>query len=65
MDCLACPMALPKMGVRMLASTHYTIMEPLLESFKEGYRTTMGPEAEEVFRRADEIRRRGRYIDKE
>lgn len=51
--------------VRMLASTHYTIMEPLLESFKEGYRTTMGPEAEEVFQRADEIRRRGRYIDKE
>jgi len=51
--------------VRMLASTHYTIMEPLLESFKDGYRTTMGPEAEEVFKRADEIRRRGRYIDKE
>ncbi len=51
--------------VRMLASTHYTIMEPLLESFKEGYRATMGPEAEEVFQRADEIRRRGRYIDKE
>ena len=51
--------------VRMLASTHYTIMDSLLESFKEGYRTTMGPEAEEVFQRADEIRRRGRYIDKE
>jgi len=51
--------------VRMLASTHYTIMEPLLESFKEGYRKTMGAEAEEVFRRADEIRRRGRYIDKD
>ena len=50
--------------VRMLASTHYTIMEQLLESFKEGYRATMGPEAEEVFQRADEIRRRGRYIDK-
>ena len=51
--------------VRMLASTHYTIMEPLLESFKEGYRNTMGSEAEEVFQRADEIKRRGRYIDKE
>ncbi len=51
--------------VRMLASTHYTIMEPLLESFKEGYRAAMGPEAEEVFKRADEIRRRGRYIDKD
>jgi Kae1-associated kinase Bud32 len=51
--------------VRMLASTHYTIMEPLLESFKEGYRGTMGSEAEAVFQRAEEIRRRGRYIDKE
>ncbi len=51
--------------VRMLASTHYTIMEPLLESFKEGYRVALGSEAEEVFQRADEIRRRGRYIDKE
>jgi TP53 regulating kinase-like protein len=51
--------------VRMLASTHYTIMESLLESFKEGYCAAMGPEAEEVFQRADEIRRRGRYIDKE
>jgi TP53 regulating kinase and related kinases len=51
--------------IRMLASTHYTIMEPLLESFKEGYRKAMGEEAEEVFQRADEIRRRGRYIDKE
>ena len=51
--------------IRMLASTHYKIMEPLLESFKEGYRAAVGPEAEEVFKRADEIRRRGRYIDKE
>jgi Kae1-associated kinase Bud32 len=51
--------------VRMLASTHYTVMEPLLESFKEGYRDIMGPEAEEVFQRAEEIRRRGRYVDKE
>jgi len=51
--------------VRMLASTHYTTMEPLLESFKEGYRDTMGYEAEAVFQRAEEVRRRGRYIDKE
>jgi len=51
--------------VRMLASTHYTIMEPLLESFKEGYRYAMGSEAEAVFQRAEEIRRRGRYVDKE
>jgi TP53 regulating kinase-like protein len=51
--------------VRMLTSTHYFIMEPLLESFKEGYRKAMGTEAEGVFQRADEIRRRGRYIDKD
>ncbi len=51
--------------VRMLTSTHYTIMDELLEAFKEGYRKAMGEEAEEVFQRADEIRRRGRYIDKE
>jgi len=51
--------------IRMLASTHYTIMDELLEAFKEGYRVSMGAEAEEVFQRADEIRRRGRYIDKE
>jgi TP53 regulating kinase-like protein len=51
--------------VRMLASTHYTVMEMLLEAFKEGYRKSMGVEAEEVFQRADEVRRRGRYIEKE
>lgn len=51
--------------VRMLASTHYTLMKQLLESFMEGYRKSMGAEAEEVFQRADEIRRRGRYIDKD
>ena len=51
--------------VRMLASTHYNVIDMLLEAFMEGYRETMGPEAEEVFQRADEVRRRGRYIDKE
>ncbi|MGD0802544.1 MAG: Kae1-associated kinase Bud32 [Candidatus Bathyarchaeia archaeon] len=51
--------------VRMLASTHYTVMDPLLESFKDGYRAIMGAEAEEIFQRADDIRRRGRYIDKD
>ncbi len=51
--------------VRMLASTHFTIMDELLVAFKEGYRRSMGAEAEEVFQRAEEIRRRGRYIDKD
>jgi TP53 regulating kinase-like protein len=51
--------------VRMLASTHYALMDMLLEAFKEGYRKSMGMEAEEVFQRADEVRRRGRYIEKE
>jgi len=51
--------------VRMLTSTHYAVMDPLLEAFKEGYMATMGPKAEEIFKRADEIMHRGRYIDKE
>ncbi len=51
--------------VRMLISTHYTVMEELLEAFKDGYRASMGDGSEEVFARADEVRRRGRYIEKD
>lgn len=51
--------------VRMLASTHYAVMDELLEAFKAGYRTSMGNVAEEVFARAEEVRRRGRYVEKE
>ena len=51
--------------VRMLASTHYAVMDELLEAFKAGYRASMGNVAEEVFARAEEVRRRGRYVEKE
>ncbi len=51
--------------VRMLVSTHYTVMEILLDAFKEGYAEALGAEAKEIFQRADEIRMRGRYIDKD
>jgi TP53 regulating kinase and related kinases len=51
--------------VRMLVSTHYTVMEILFDAFKEGYAEALGDEAKEIFQRADEIRMRGRYFDKE
>ena len=50
---------------RMLASTHFTRQVMLFDAFKDGYREAMGPEADEVLVRVDEIARRGRYIEKE
>jgi TP53 regulating kinase-like protein len=50
---------------RMLASTHFTRQVMLFDAFKEGYRNAMGPEADEVLVRVDEIARRGRYLEKE
>jgi TP53 regulating kinase-like protein len=50
---------------RMLSSTHYEVQELLQGAFDEGYRDTMGLEAEGVFQRVEDIRRRGRYVDKE
>ncbi len=50
---------------RMLNSTHYEERELLQSAFDEGYRDTMGLEAEGVFQRVEDIKRRGRYIDKE
>ena len=50
---------------RMLASTHFTRQVMLFDAFKDGYRKAMGPEADEVLVRVDEIARRGRYIEKE
>jgi tRNA A-37 threonylcarbamoyl transferase component Bud32 len=49
---------------RMLTSTHYVYQEALLSAFKEGYRTSMGEEADEALERMDEVSKRGRYIDK-
>ena len=50
--------------IRMLTSTHYSKLDLLLSAFKEGYFEAMGDDAEKVFKRVEEIRRRGRYIDK-
>jgi len=49
---------------RMLTSTHYVYQEALLAAFKEGYRASMGDEANEALERMDEVSKRGRYIDK-
>jgi TP53 regulating kinase and related kinases len=49
---------------RMLTSTHYKYQESLLAAFKEGYRKSMGDEAEQALKRMDEVSKRGRYIEK-
>jgi len=49
---------------RMLQSTHFEYAEELLEAFLEGYREEMGAEADGVFRRMEEIARRGRYVER-
>ncbi len=50
---------------RMLTSTHFNYQEKLLEAFTEGYRVSMGVEAEEALTRMVEVSKRGRYIEKE
>jgi tRNA A-37 threonylcarbamoyl transferase component Bud32 len=49
----------------MLTSTHYAYEDELLEAFMEGYRSSMGDEAEEALERMEEVALRGRYIEKE
>lgn len=49
---------------RMLTSTHYRYQDVLLEAFKEGYRLTMGLDADEALDRMEEVAVRGRYIEK-
>jgi len=50
---------------RMLMSTHFKYVEELLSAFEEGYRLSMGEEAEGVIERMEEIAKRGRYVEKE
>lgn len=50
---------------RMLTSTHFKYQEELLEAFMNGYRQSMGEEAEEALDRMEEVSKRGRYIAKE
>jgi len=49
---------------RMLTSTHFAYQENLLDAFREGYRVSMGDEAEEALNRMVEVSKRGRYIEK-
>ncbi|KYH39369.1 MAG: p53-regulating protein kinase [Candidatus Bathyarchaeota archaeon B23] len=49
---------------RMLQSTHFQYAGELLKAFLEGYREEMGEEADGVFRRMEEIARRGRYVER-
>ncbi len=49
---------------RMLTSTHYKYQESLLAAFKEGYRKSMGEEADAALERMEEVSKRGRYIEK-
>ncbi len=50
---------------RMLTSTHYRHKEDLFAAFKEGYRDSLGAEADEALSRMEEIARRGRYVERE
>jgi TP53 regulating kinase-like protein len=50
---------------RMLTSTHFTHAEGLFAAFKGGYRSAMGPEADETLSRMRQIDKRGRYVDRE
>jgi len=50
---------------RMLTSTHFTYAEELFAAFEAGYRSAMGPEADEALSRMGEIERRGRYVERE
>ena len=47
---------------RVLESTHHEVAQEAWEALLEGYRSELGPEADEVIERAREIELRGRYV---
>ncbi len=49
---------------RMLTSTHFRHTEELFNAFKEGYRSTLGAEADTALKRMEDIARRGRYVER-
>ena len=49
---------------RALESTHATIAQEAFSEFLDGYKRIMGEEAGKVEERAEEIRLRGRYVEK-
>ncbi|MEM0340550.1 MAG: Kae1-associated kinase Bud32 [Acidilobaceae archaeon] len=48
---------------RALESTHALYAKELIAEFERGYRSAVGASADKVLTRADEIRRRGRYVE--
>lgn len=48
---------------RALESSHHELSPAAYSSFIEGYRKTMGDLSNDVLRRVDAIRRRGRYVE--
>ncbi|MEM1873415.1 MAG: Kae1-associated kinase Bud32 [Acidilobaceae archaeon] len=48
---------------RALESTHALYAKKLIAAFEDGYRDAFGVEAEKMLARADDIRRRGRYVE--
>jgi TP53 regulating kinase-like protein len=50
---------------RALQSVHFRIAERAYRDVLRGYKLEMGKEADEVIRRAEEIEKRGRYVERE
>jgi len=50
---------------RALQSVHFRIAERAYRDVLRGYKLEMGKAADEVIRRAEEIEKRGRYVEKE
>lgn len=48
---------------RAVESTHASIADTMFKAFTEGYQEALGEEALKVIERAEEIRRRGRYVE--
>jgi len=48
---------------RAVESTHAAVAEAMFKSFLEGYEEALGGEAARVVERAEDIRRRGRYVE--
>ncbi|MEM2214178.1 MAG: Kae1-associated kinase Bud32 [Candidatus Nezhaarchaeales archaeon] len=49
--------------LRALESTHYSKVKELFNAFLRGYREIMGGKVENVLKKVQEIRRRGRYVE--
>lgn len=48
---------------RALESTHAPYANILIDNFEKGYRSVMGERSNDILARAEEIRKRGRYVE--